>query len=434
MPTLVEVSRFTEEEAHDWLESVLWPDGLVCPHCGTLGNAAELDGEAHRAGVYKCRERECREQFTVTVDTWSAPRQRDGGGRGDRAWAGRATGDEGMARHRACAAGFKRRVAEEHPGGAAAPSGLARRHDVPRELLRSVAPRSRGEQARGRRVRRRRAAQGGPARLRGEGRRPRAQGRPAHRGAGPARKGADPGPPGRRRDLLRRARPEARGVRAGRRVMSLAPSACHHRPKGRSPEAARWRRKPSRPRASRRSAPRSRGTATGAARRGRRPRAGGSTTGAWPGPDRARARPARAPQAPPRRRGHGQRPRRPDLPGPGHGHGTGWSGPAPGRGPRLQPRPERPRPPGRGPGRLVAPGGGGLGDRPGNRRGFGPGRAGGGDRRPPARRRRAAPTVPVAARGTLPGRTGRSPPSTGSAARRGGAATRTTTTPRRGAS
>jgi transposase-like protein len=69
MSTLVEVSRFTEEEAREYLEAVLWPNGPVCPHCGTLGNAAKLEGEAHRPGVYKCRERDCRKQFTVTVNT-----------------------------------------------------------------------------------------------------------------------------------------------------------------------------------------------------------------------------------------------------------------------------------------------------------------------------------------------------------------------------
>ena len=68
MSTLVEVSRFTEEEAREYLEAVLWPNGPVCPHCGTVDNAAKLAGTATRPGVYKCRERECRKQFTVTVN------------------------------------------------------------------------------------------------------------------------------------------------------------------------------------------------------------------------------------------------------------------------------------------------------------------------------------------------------------------------------
>lgn len=53
--------------ARKHLESLRWPEGPVCPHCGVLGNAAELQGEAHRDGVYKCRD--CRKQFSVTVGT-----------------------------------------------------------------------------------------------------------------------------------------------------------------------------------------------------------------------------------------------------------------------------------------------------------------------------------------------------------------------------
>lgn len=55
------------ELARKYLESVRWPDGPVCPHCGVVDSAYKLQGEAHRDGVYKCAE--CREQFTVTVGT-----------------------------------------------------------------------------------------------------------------------------------------------------------------------------------------------------------------------------------------------------------------------------------------------------------------------------------------------------------------------------
>lgn len=58
-----------ETTARKWLEARIWPNGVVCPHCGTIGEATELHGEAHRAGVYQCNETECREQFTVTVGT-----------------------------------------------------------------------------------------------------------------------------------------------------------------------------------------------------------------------------------------------------------------------------------------------------------------------------------------------------------------------------
>lgn len=57
-----------EAEAREWLEARVWPNGAVCPHCGVTGDdVTKLEGEAHRAGVYQCKE--CRQQFTVTVKT-----------------------------------------------------------------------------------------------------------------------------------------------------------------------------------------------------------------------------------------------------------------------------------------------------------------------------------------------------------------------------
>ncbi|MFI5014472.1 MAG: IS1595 family transposase [Hyphomicrobiales bacterium] len=60
---------FTDEaKAREWLEARVWPHGPVCPHCGvTSEHVTSLRGKAHRAGVYQCNE--CREQFTVTVNT-----------------------------------------------------------------------------------------------------------------------------------------------------------------------------------------------------------------------------------------------------------------------------------------------------------------------------------------------------------------------------
>jgi len=55
--------------AYDYMEKILWSDGVVCPHCGTVGNATKLQGKATRPGVWKCKERVCRKQFTVTVKT-----------------------------------------------------------------------------------------------------------------------------------------------------------------------------------------------------------------------------------------------------------------------------------------------------------------------------------------------------------------------------
>lgn len=65
--TLIEAAKLTEDEAREYLESIRWPDGPVCPHCGCFENIGKLEGESHRPGLYKCYD--CRKQFTVTVGT-----------------------------------------------------------------------------------------------------------------------------------------------------------------------------------------------------------------------------------------------------------------------------------------------------------------------------------------------------------------------------
>ena len=55
------------EAARQYLESVRWPNGPVCPHCGAFDRISKLQGKAHRPGVYDCGH--CRDQFTVTVGT-----------------------------------------------------------------------------------------------------------------------------------------------------------------------------------------------------------------------------------------------------------------------------------------------------------------------------------------------------------------------------
>src|SRR5438093_7912928 len=60
-----------EDAARELLESLRWPNGPVCPHCGgdepyklTPKPTSQRPG---RKGLYKCRA--CRKQFTVTVGT-----------------------------------------------------------------------------------------------------------------------------------------------------------------------------------------------------------------------------------------------------------------------------------------------------------------------------------------------------------------------------
>ena len=60
--------HFTDaEKAREYLEALRWPNGPVCPHCGTEGAHYALKGASHRAGLLKCKD--CRKQFSVTVGT-----------------------------------------------------------------------------------------------------------------------------------------------------------------------------------------------------------------------------------------------------------------------------------------------------------------------------------------------------------------------------
>jgi transposase-like protein len=54
-----------DEAARAMLESILWPDGPVCPHCGVVGHAYATK----RPGVYRCAEKGCRKDFSVTMKT-----------------------------------------------------------------------------------------------------------------------------------------------------------------------------------------------------------------------------------------------------------------------------------------------------------------------------------------------------------------------------
>jgi transposase-like protein len=60
-----------EDSARELLERLRWPNGVECPHCGSL-EVYKLEAKPNsktpvRKGVYKCKA--CRKQFTVTVDT-----------------------------------------------------------------------------------------------------------------------------------------------------------------------------------------------------------------------------------------------------------------------------------------------------------------------------------------------------------------------------
>jgi transposase-like protein len=59
---------FTDEHAaRVHFEKMRWPDGPICPHCGTVDEATELHGESTRPGLYKCRA--CKKPFTAIMGT-----------------------------------------------------------------------------------------------------------------------------------------------------------------------------------------------------------------------------------------------------------------------------------------------------------------------------------------------------------------------------
>ncbi len=56
-----------EDAAYTKLESIVWPNGAVCPHCGCTDRMKRMGGTATRPGLYKCYA--CRKQSRVTVGT-----------------------------------------------------------------------------------------------------------------------------------------------------------------------------------------------------------------------------------------------------------------------------------------------------------------------------------------------------------------------------
>lgn len=64
---LAQITELNEAGAIEYLESIRWPDGPICPHCGAMGNIVRINGKSARPGLLRCRD--CRGQFTVKVGT-----------------------------------------------------------------------------------------------------------------------------------------------------------------------------------------------------------------------------------------------------------------------------------------------------------------------------------------------------------------------------
>jgi transposase-like protein len=54
-----------ETAAFAYVESHLWPNGPVCPHCGGTDRIGRLQGKTTRPGLYKCYA--CQKPFTVRI-------------------------------------------------------------------------------------------------------------------------------------------------------------------------------------------------------------------------------------------------------------------------------------------------------------------------------------------------------------------------------
>ena len=59
-----------EAKAFEYLESIIWADGMVCPHWGCVGRITKVKANPAkriRLGLWRCGD--CKKQFTVKVGT-----------------------------------------------------------------------------------------------------------------------------------------------------------------------------------------------------------------------------------------------------------------------------------------------------------------------------------------------------------------------------
>lgn len=64
----IDVGRLTEDEARAILEGIRWPNGIACPHCGSMRiMRIKAISDKVRDGLLRCKD--CRKQFTVTTGT-----------------------------------------------------------------------------------------------------------------------------------------------------------------------------------------------------------------------------------------------------------------------------------------------------------------------------------------------------------------------------
>lgn len=67
MSVLAQKHFHDEKAAYRFVESKVWADGPVCPHCKSKERIGKMKGKSTRIGTYKCYN--CRKPFTVKVGT-----------------------------------------------------------------------------------------------------------------------------------------------------------------------------------------------------------------------------------------------------------------------------------------------------------------------------------------------------------------------------
>jgi transposase-like protein len=66
--SLISAPHFhNKEAAYAFVEARIWPDGPVCPKCGSKERISKMGGKSTRMGTYKCYV--CRKPFTVKMGT-----------------------------------------------------------------------------------------------------------------------------------------------------------------------------------------------------------------------------------------------------------------------------------------------------------------------------------------------------------------------------
>jgi len=69
VPDMVRASQ-VEDRCRRLLETMVWPNGRICPACGYRGSIALTGrGRRPRPGLYRCLSSTYRFQFTVTTRT-----------------------------------------------------------------------------------------------------------------------------------------------------------------------------------------------------------------------------------------------------------------------------------------------------------------------------------------------------------------------------